>query len=436
MYSVVCRTRKALLAFALIALFLLIMPTMAFAGQPDASVGAGADAGSSKLAATALANQDDLGASQVAFANQANANNSVSLLASKSKLVKVSYKDSAFNKVFTRIAHYSDSYFTVNSEKVQDKLAKLSMLADTVTNSKSHSRSLMKQCGFECKYQNLKATKNDNDNVSYIVGTKRIKNFTLVAVWVKGTGGDYQWVSNFNLGKGKVHEGFSIAESKLAAGVEKYLKAHKITGKKKWWVTGRSRGGAVANLYAKRLTDAYGSKNVYAYTFATPRVSTAAKKGGYKNVKNYLNPGDLMTELPPSKWGYKRYGQDITLSPKAKKAMTKTFKSITGRDYRGYSAKEKRAALKVFLKYVGGKSVDAYYERAGGVPPVMFCQNGLGYMLAGDPAGYVYALGIAVTDPKAMALLRELAIDGGVSGKLAHAHCPTSYLSWLDAMYK
>lgn len=36
-----------------------------------------------------------------------------------------------------------------------------------------------------------------------------------MAVWVKGTGGDYEWVSNWNLGKGNTHTGFSIAEEKM-----------------------------------------------------------------------------------------------------------------------------------------------------------------------------------------------------------------------------
>ncbi|MGN0241440.1 MAG: hypothetical protein ACI4CS_07115, partial [Candidatus Weimeria sp.] len=133
-----------------------------------------------------------------------------------------------------------------------------------------------------------------------------------------------------------------------------------------FWVTGHSRGVAVADIMAKRLSDTYGKSAVYAYTFASPKVTKSREKdtSRYTNIYNYINPDDLVTTLPPEnsddlaktleKLGlldsdtlagalvssyykefgtYRRYGTDIVMSDSDHSLMAQTFSDITGSDF-------------------------------------------------------------------------------------------------------
>ena len=424
------------LTFALIA----ATPFQAFAGPNDDNASTGLTAASHMAVLTG----DDSGS----------LNSHATKSKMTSKTVNGTYEDSAIQQVKTKKAKYKDAYFTKNSTKVQKNLAKLSMLASataygsgkTKKDRSRYSIDLLEQCGFvdytangKPVYKYAAPKINNNDCVSYAIGAKKINDFTVIAVWVKGSGGDYEWVSNFNIGKGETHKGFARAEKKLFKGVESFMEKNGITGNVKWWITGHSRGGAVANLFAKRQTDTYGKENVYAYTFGSPRVSTAAKKTGYESIVNYLNPGDFITEIPPAKWGYGRYGKDVTFSSKTLSSMKAKFKKISGIPYSGYKQAEKQSLVDTISDYVNGEDVSAYYEKnpLTGIAPVTFFKEGIGYYLAGNNSGFVTAAGIAAIDPKAGKVLTKLLTDGNgvTSNKIHHAHCQLGYLCWLDAMY-
>ena len=158
-----------------------------------------------------------------------------------------------------------------------------------------------------------------------------------------------------------------------------------------------------------------------------------------KNIFNFLNPGDFVTEVAPKKWGYRHYGVDITLTNNKKSAMKKIFRRVTGTDYLGFGSSGKNSLLNAFLSYTG-KSVTSYYKKqlhTNGLKyaPVEFCQKGLGYILAGEARGYANALAMAGTNPKANRVLVKMIIDGKINSKFAHAHTQAAYMSWLDAMY-
>lgn len=286
------------------------------------------------------------------------------------------YKDGQLKKVFTDTELYTDYYFTNNSTDVQGGLAKLSMLAASSAYSKSYAEKLMSDCQFTTHhYEKKKNNEKTNDTISYELGIRKVEDITIIAVWVKGTSGDYEWVSNWNLGKGNVHTGFNKAEKTMKAEINKYLESNGIvlsnSGKIKIWITGHSRGAAVANLYAKDMNDKIGSANVYAYTFATPRVSKIGKKNRYNNIFNYLNPGDFVTEVAPEKWGYKRYGVDITLSKSKKNGMMKTFKKVSGMKYAGFGEGGKKSLVKAFIAYAGNSNT-FYYKKKLGYSPAFF----------------------------------------------------------------
>ncbi|SFQ16931.1 Lipase (class 3) [Lachnospiraceae bacterium XBB1006] len=361
------------------------------------------------------------------------------------KWMQVYYRDGTFQKTFQTTIGYTDSYFTEPPtstgalSKLHKSLAHTSMVAAGATYKRHYAMKLMKKCGFQCLYSYVHTSKKDNDHISFCLGYKRIRDFTLIAVWVKGTGLNYEWVSNFNIGKGNTHRGFALAEKELDRKVTTYLQQNGIVSNLKFWITGHSRGGAVANLFAKRMTEKYTASRVYGFTFASPRVSLNGRKKGYENIVNFLNPGDFVTEVAPKEWGYQRYGKDVVLQARDKAKMMKAFKKLTGESYEGYTEQGKNALVYAFVRY-GGASKEEYYEQAyvrgyGYLPsPSYFFQKGIGYILSGHyREGLRNALKVAVLNTKAQHVLGKLFADGMISDKFKHAHGQCGYVLWLEA---
>ncbi|MBE5902551.1 MAG: lipase family protein [Lachnospiraceae bacterium] len=359
--------------------------------------------------------------------------------------MKVNFRDGAFAQTYQTTVGYTDSFFADKPtqdgslNKSQKELAHTSMVASAAMYKKRYAIQLMKKFGFKYLYHYVRTTKTDNDHITYCIGYKRIRDFNLIAIWIKGSGVNYEWVSNFNIGKGKNHKGFSLAEKELDDQVTTFLQQKGIVSNLKFWITGHSRGAAVANLFAKRMTEKYTKSRVFAYTFASPRVSTEGKRKGYENIINILNPGDFVTEVAPKAWGYLRYGIDINLPVSKQPAMEKAFKKLTGKAYEGYSKKGKEALVYAFVQY-GGDTVEDYYTRpymigyGYAASPATFFQKGLGYFLAGDyREGLKTALGIAMLNIRAQWVLGKLFSDGMISDRFQHAHCQSSYVCWMEA---
>lgn len=167
----------------------------------------------------------------------------------------------------------------------------------------------------------------------------------LIPVFVRSYNYGMEWVSNFTLGDGKDNngeaKGFSSSADIVMRDLATYIKNHPEvksaidSGKAIFWLGGYSRGGAVTNIVAKRLTDQYtGGKSgtstgneVFAYCKAAAQggIEKLDKKGGYLNIHNIINPSDLITYVGPSEMGLKRYGVDHYLpGGDAGKITTKT----------------------------------------------------------------------------------------------------------------
>ncbi len=187
--------------------------------------------------------------------------------------------------------------------------------------------------------------------------TVRGKKYTLIALFPRSDGYHLEWAGNFKVGKGDLHQGFKEARDEGLRFLKWYLNKNKISGNIKVWVAGHSRGAAIANMIGGFLAGGgaayFGSgirlapQDVYCYTTATPSVikdgalkndelSVSGPRGGeyaddtkqspykytgggrvdlssedYSGIRNYMLDYDLITFLPPAKWGFRRYGSDL-----------------------------------------------------------------------------------------------------------------------------
>ena len=152
---------------------------------------------------------------------------------------------------------------------------------------------------------------------------------TLVIAVIRGTYHE-EWLTNWDIGSDYEHSSFSKAATHVYDRLYNYINNHsdQIKGTLKILVTGHSRGAATANLLSAYL-DNYSlypgklnsisveSKNVYAYTFATPnttaRNKTIREAYPFNNIFNVVNPEDFVTKVVPSAWGYGRFGRTLVL---------------------------------------------------------------------------------------------------------------------------
>lgn len=184
------------------------------------------------------------------------------------------------------------------------------------------------------------------------------ETYTLLVVAPRSGGYKREWVGNTTVGTGDIHQGFKEARDEVLRFVKAYVQKHGIEGKLKLWVAGHSRGAAVSNLVAgffaaggaAYLGDSVSvtPQDVYCYANATPAtikdgakasevLSVGGARGGayqkdtpgeaftssaqgtvdlsdtsvYGGIRNYISAVDAVPLLPPSTWGFARFGTDL-----------------------------------------------------------------------------------------------------------------------------
>lgn len=204
----------------------------------------------------------------------------------------------------------------------------------------------------------------EEDKVGMTAASKNIAGETLIFLVARGTQGR-EWYSNFDVGLGQEHKGFSGCADFLFQKLEMYMTNYAIdSDTARFLITGYSRGAAAANILSKRLTDIYGGERVQAYTFAAPNTTTLENAEKYSRIYNIVKEDDVFVGLPLRSWGYHRYGTDIVLkeddAPPAQ--VRQVFQQITGEDFRGFESDED---VKRFLSraYELSPTVEDYYEK-------------------------------------------------------------------------
>ncbi len=97
------------------------------------------------------------------------------------------------------------------------------------------------------------------NTIGVCAATKKIdvkgKEYTFIAVPIRGAGYEAEWASNVRVGTGDTHEGFNNAADQVIEFLKDYIVRKSITGDVKILVTGYSRAGGTTNLVTAKIDD-------------------------------------------------------------------------------------------------------------------------------------------------------------------------------------
>ena len=288
-------------------------------------------------------------------------------------------------------------------------------------------------------------TENNNDLVSYSFAAKKVEDnglpYELIVITIKGTSGDGEWYSNFNVGQSNRHKGFQICTENVMNNLNQYLLENNLNDKNlKFLVTGHSRGAAVANLVAKELTNSSltQARNVYGYTFATPAVTTDNTAANYNNIFNIVNAEDFVTRVPLVNWNYKRYGIDLLLPSqsfygtgytKIYDAMRAEYRSLVNKEYQPYNGTQKVDKLVADVASLA-PTVKQFYENKnmGGITPHQYFYYLADFIVTGN---WVSLGGASIGAYGS--ITGFFAENQMINPRVFSAHSMAAYYSWMDS---
>ena len=190
---------------------------------------------------------------------------------------------------------YNDGFFFMGNNQLSPELAKVSIsLASAAydlnkNGSPNELSSLLG--GMNCSYTlynyDRSHTGDDFDWVRYAIATREVtfqdQPYIIYFVPIQGTSGSYDWFGNAKLGTGADHEGFYIAANKVMQQLSSVMSGDGYSYSTRIILTtGHSRGAAVSNVIAGKLTEGASGfispSHVFSYNFACPSVSTNANE--------------------------------------------------------------------------------------------------------------------------------------------------------------
>lgn len=218
-----------------------------------------------------------------------------------------------------------DDLFLHDATVLDPELLKLSVDFAEYAYNESRCVNQLTALGFDstsihrCNYNDATL----QNSSAYVIARKQIYNSSgrpvqLYAVIIRGTSTVLEWKSNFAIGTSSEHYGFYTAardvKTSLVNVINQDVKNGIDVSDARVWITGHSRGAAIANILPSLLTDVgFKKQNMYTYTFACPNVTKGSASGYDDVIHNYNIGGDVVPYIPLSGWGYKRFGYTIQL---------------------------------------------------------------------------------------------------------------------------
>lgn len=242
--------------------------------------------------------------------------------------------------------YYSDDWFADDpaSENKELALASMQLIASCVSDDDdSTGAAFLKNMGFEeVGFSDFGSS--DPDDCNYTWARKTVGDNTLVAVVMQSVNSRWKlrnkaWKQNFTVNEPGAPDpsGEHYAYAKAADKAVDDIAALAGDGNAIFWITGQSRGGAIANVLAERLHDRADGAKIFAYTFEAPAtVDEGAAGGDCKFIHNYVCSDDIVTRIPM--WGMTRYGVMHDLRKDTDKGLTEALEAL-GSDAAGMKAR-------------------------------------------------------------------------------------------------
>ena len=236
---------------------------------------------------------------------------------------------------FTFDTYYNDSYFYLDNHEVHQEIALAShaMALATFNGNKDYAlrsnylRDLWQKEKFEHIWMSDSFYKKpETDSIGFGIASKKIEDFTLLAIAVRGGNYDAEWTSNLTLGPDGNAQGFDEASDHVIEGLTSFIANYEVTGRIKIWISGYSRAAITSNMTAGKIlyrmsqsdlidkNVIYTSDDIYAYCFEPPMgvmLPLQEVRGDlYHGIHNFLNYNDFVPLVAPYEWGFTRYGTD------------------------------------------------------------------------------------------------------------------------------
>ncbi len=224
-------------------------------------------------------------------------------------------KSSDAEKTIKDTYYYSDDWFSddPSGENKELALASMQLIASCVSDKEDSSGAeFLRSMGFdEVGFSDFASS--DPDDCNYTWARKQLGDTTLVAVVIQSVNTDPKlrnkvWKQNFTVNEpgdaapSGEHYAYALAVSKIIDDIA----ALGGDGAATYWITGQSRGGAIANVLASKLPEKADGAKIFAYTFEAPATVDAGSEGSIKYIHNYICSDDIVTHIPL--WGMTRYG--------------------------------------------------------------------------------------------------------------------------------
>ncbi|MBQ9885453.1 MAG: hypothetical protein IJM37_01135 [Lachnospiraceae bacterium] len=224
----------------------------------------------------------------------------------------------AFEDVTEETYYYSDDYFRQSSRTENEHLQTMSLnlaLSTFEIRGASYTTKLLEDTGFTNIAVADMVEKPSRDTIGSVIASKKVDDYNLIAVAIRGEKYDSEWASNFIVGKEGDAKGFKDSADKVLARLKAYISENSLT-KNKIWITGYSRAGAISDLMGvyinKNLTEFETSyDDLYVYTFEAPAASVDDTV--YDNIYNIVNINDLIPYVYPKNWGMHTNGRLIKI---------------------------------------------------------------------------------------------------------------------------
>jgi len=213
-----------------------------------------------------------------------------------------------------------DTALLESNSKMQNVLAVRSVDLNVAALDGKKVKSATQELGFSVLEQDYRASELDEDRAGYTLAKKTIKangkEKHVYLLVIRGTYETGEWLSNFFFTVSDAvpaHTGFEGAKTQVLKALINHVNADEKENNI-LWVTGHSRGAAVANLVAATFQDGdkglFKQDAVHAYTFACP--NTTRKPNSALNIYNFNFNEDIVPTVPLSTWGYGRNGKTYT----------------------------------------------------------------------------------------------------------------------------